>query len=134
MSRPLKGPVPLATVLAVRVPHSVAADWRSAAAERGLGMSDWLRESIDPDAVRVTGKAQTKPTKRRYSSADPALVAALNRAGNNINQVARVLNRQVLAGERVDVLRCLRVLTQLQQEVTVIAVPSSPDKRRAAWR
>lgn len=132
MSRPLKAAVPLATVLAVRVPVDVAADWRREAAERNLGMSDWLRQSINPDAVRVTGKSQSKATKRRYSRTDPALVVAINRVGNNINQVARVLNRQVLAGERVDVLRCLRVLVQLQEDVTAIAIPSGPDKRRVA--
>ena len=129
MSRPLKGAVPLATVLAVRVPHAVAADWRSAAAERGLGMSDWLRQSIDPSAVRVTGKSPAKATKRRYSPADPTLVAAVNRVGNTVNQVARVLNRQVLTGERVDVLRCLQVLVQIQQDMTAIAM-SVPNKRQ----
>lgn len=129
MSRPLKGAVPLATVLAVRVPQSVAADWRSAAAERNLGMSDWLRQSIDPNAVRITGNARVKATKRRYSPADPALIAAINRFGNVANQLARVLNRQVLAGERVDVLQCLRVLVQIQQDMTVFAIPSVPDKR-----
>ena len=126
MSRPLKLAVPLVTVLAVRVPQAVAAGWRSAAAVRGLGMSDWLRQSIDPDSVQVTGKARSKATKRRYSPADPALVVAVNRVGNNINQMARVLNRQALTGERVDLLRCLRVLAEIERQVTVIAIPSTP--------
>ena len=132
MSRPLKTAVPLAAVLAVRVPLAVAAEWRRAAAARGLGLSDWLRQAIDPDAVRITGKARLKAAKRRYSPADPAMVIAVNRVGNNINQIARSLNRQALTSERVDLLRCLRVLSEVQHEVAALAVPSTQDKRQAA--
>lgn len=127
MSRPWKTSVPLAAVLGVRVPVEVADRWRVAAQQRELSMSDWLRQSIDSDAVRVVGRPRGAISgRRRLSKSDPALLLAISRIGSNLNQIAHVLNVNALAGQRIDTARCLQVLLTVQSSVQRLAlVPPS---------
>ncbi|MFK7882160.1 plasmid mobilization protein [Roseobacter sp.] len=65
---------------------------RQSAKDRDLSMSAFLRQL-------ATG---TEPKRRRkLPCVDPALVLAVSRYGGNLNQIARWLNRAMLAG-RVD--------------------------------
>ena len=123
MSRPLKSAVPLAAVLGVRVPVEVAKRWREQAAGRSLSISDWLRQAIEPDSVRVTGRiGGSTMTRRKFSAADPALLRAISRLGNNLNQIARALNDASLRAERVDALRCLQALREIQRQLAALAL------------
>ena len=123
MSRPLKSTVRLAAVLGVRVPVDVAKRWREHAAGRSLSISDWLRQAIEPDSVRVIGRiGAPKMARRKFSAADPALLLAISRLGNNLNQIARALNEASMQAQRVDTLRCLQVLVEIQRELVVLAL------------
>ena len=124
---PAKAKQPLLTkVVSARVPAEVADAWRAAAGAVGLAMSDWLRQAVDRDAVRVVDYRRPAP-RRRFSLVDPALLAAIARVGNNLNQTAHVIHRDALIGQRVDALRCLNVLAEIQREISAIALVRSKD-------
>ena len=89
-------------------------------------MSDWLRQSVRPGEVRVTDYRRPQP-RRRFSQADPSLLLAVARLGNNCNQLAHVLNTHALLAERIDTLRCLHVLREIQVSLAVLAKVPVPE-------
>lgn len=90
-------------------------------------MSDWLRQAVDPDAVPVVDYRRPQP-RRRFSRVDPALLLAVARLGNNANQLSRVIHTNALRSDRIDALRCLRVLQEIQSELAVLAkVPAAAE-------
>ena len=124
---PAKSKQPLLTkVVSARVPAEIADAWRAAAGAAGLAMSDWLRQSVDDGAVRVVDYRRPAP-RRRFAPVDPTLLAAIGRAGNNLNQTARAIHRDALFGQRVDALRCLKVLAEIQCELSAIAQVRAKD-------
>ncbi len=88
-------------------------------------MSDWLRQAVGPGAVQVTDYRRPQP-RRRFSQVDPSLLLAIARLGNNCNQIAHVLNAHALRAERVDTLRCLHVLREIQREISALAKAPAP--------
>ena len=123
---PMKLPS-LTVVVSARLPAALAAEWRTSAAQSGLLMSDWLRQVVDRDAVRIVDYRQPRP-RRRFSPVDPALLLAVARVGNNCNQLAHAIHTNALRSERIDALRCLHVLAEIQSELAVLArVPVSAE-------
>lgn len=84
--------------LAFRVPKEVAEAWKRAAAASGLSLSDWIRQQVGtPEAsAPVTGKgdpcAGRRRSQRPWHPAEARIAHQVARIGNNLNQVARVLN------------------------------------------
>ncbi|MEP7295242.1 MAG: hypothetical protein ABI702_03575 [Burkholderiales bacterium] len=109
----------LTVVVSARIPESVAQEWRAAAADSGLPMSDWLRQSVHLNAVPVIDYRPPKP-RRRFSPADTALLHAVARVGNNLNQLAKLMQDLALRAQRIDTLRCLRVLVEIQLELASV--------------
>lgn len=111
MGRKRTGTELLSKPLAVRVPEATATTWRSAAAESGLSLADWLRQVVDP-SVRLVGRPtpRTRPKLTKPIAADPALLAAVAKAGNNLNQVARWANTHKSAADAAQVLIALAAI------------------------
>lgn len=127
----LMKPPRLTAVVSARLPAAVAAEWRAAAAGSGLVMSDWLRQVVDRDSVRVVDYRRPRP-RRRFSPVDPTLLLAVARIGNNVNQIARLMNEHSLGAQRIDALRCLRVLVEIQRELASVAHAHVPPKGQRA--
>lgn len=125
MSKPRKPPR-LTVVVSTRVPAPLAAGWRAAAAESNLPMSDWLRQTVERDAVRIVDYRHPRP-RRRFSPADPALLFAVARIGNNVNQIARLMHGHSLSAQRIDALRCLQVLVEIQRDLASVAQVRAKD-------
>lgn len=107
--------------ISLRLPVSVCQAWKDAAASAGLCLGDWVRTQIAVDGVdQVVSK---KPTprkvpdlaKRRFVPADPALINQVARLGNNLNQIARSINRSGL--EASDQFQLLEQLLLIQQQL-----------------
>lgn len=95
--------------------------WHEMAAARGVTLADLIRERLSSDAV---GRA---PRRRRAAvpeapAADPALLAALARVGNNVNQLARWVN--IYKG-RADAIRVLAVLAAIERSLRALAASAS---------
>lgn len=76
-------------MVTLRVSQQTRAEWQARARAAGLPLGDWLRTHISDQGGR-----RTLPRRRPPLPADPALLAALARIGNNLNQLARAANRQ----------------------------------------
>lgn len=91
-----------AATVRLRLKPAEQADWQAQAEAEDLTLSDLIRKRMG--SARPTG-IEPKRQRRTGRKADPALLAALGRVGNNLNQVAKWANtyktdadaRQVLA-------------------------------------
>ena len=124
MARPRKTPTPLDTVISARVPRDVADRWKGAAVEVNLGFSDWLRQAVDGDRVRLSWKPtpQVRPKAAiAPSGADPVLLRQLSAIGANLNQIARALNTRCAAGQDFSVVELLVVLRVIERHLQTVA-------------
>lgn len=96
---------PLSETFVFRCTASEKAQLRAKAEAAGLPAATLLRE-----ALGLTEARRRKPIPR----IDPALVLAVGRIGGNLNQIARWLNRAMLAG-RTD----LNALTVARRLLTI---------------
>ena len=110
MARPRKTGVTLDKMIGVRIDRTTLAAWTALARASGLTLGEWARAMIQ-------GNQQSLPVLRRAPppAADPKLLAAVGRCGNNLNQLARAANRSGVRGEQlrallaclIDIERCL---------------------------
>ncbi|MDN6337243.1 MAG: MobC family plasmid mobilization relaxosome protein [Halomonas sp.] len=75
----------------LRLPEDTATVWRQRADAADMSLSDWLRSTVDGEAARKTGLRRQR-RRLKTLTADPELLRQLAAIGNNVNQVARVLN------------------------------------------
>ncbi|RWR04528.1 MobC family plasmid mobilization relaxosome protein [Sinirhodobacter populi] len=78
-----------------------------------------LRETLG-----LTDTRRRKPVPK----ADPALIRELSRIGGNLNQIARVLNRNALAGgvEGFDAVRVAQALVGIERQLGLLLVEARP--------
>ncbi len=107
---------PLTETFVFRCTASEKAQLRAKAEAAGLPASTLLRE-----ALGLTEARRRKPIPR----VDPALVLTVGRIGGNLNQIARWLNRAMLAG-RVDLdsLTVARRLLTIERQLAQIVEAS----------
>ena len=131
MGRNRKGIDVLDTPLAMRVPSSVAIEWRAAAKAANLSLADWLRQAVEPESVRVTGR----PTPRRRSKLSASFMSApdfifgLARVGNNLNQLARWAN---IYKSKTDTIQILVALNSIERQLATLSVNEIDTSQK--WR
>ena len=84
-----KNQVPLDQMITLRVTARTRADWKRRAQASGLPLGDWIREQVSSRTGR-----RILPRRKPPPAVDPALLTAIARYGNNLNQLARAANRQ----------------------------------------
>ena len=92
---------PLDRMVTLRVDSVTRDEWQGQARAAGLPLGDWLRVQVSSG----TG-VRALPRRKPPPLADPKLLAAMSRIGNNLNQIARAANRQQWPGE-IDLLHRL---------------------------
>lgn len=85
--------------------------WQSAAAAAGVTLADLIRQRMG-DAAQAHRQPTTRKRRMKAPAADPALLAAIARAGNNLNQIARWANSHKSAAEAVQVIAALVSIDQ----------------------
>lgn len=117
--------------LPVRLPASTVERLRAQAEEHGCSVSDVLRAHLTLEDAKPLGKP--KPRKRSpkklgaISEIDPTLVREIASIGNNINQIARVINKGVLNGSTIDSIKLLVALQAIDQRITEAMRGSNAD-------
>ena len=84
-----KNQEPLDQMITLRVTARTRADWKRRAQASGLPLGDWIREQVSSRTGR-----RMMPRRKPPPAVDPALLTAIARYGNNLNQLARAANRQ----------------------------------------
>lgn len=91
-------------LLTIKVSSAERADWQQQATAAGMTLSDLIRARMSsPTVCRA-------PRRQRRLVADPALLAAIARAGNNLNQIARWSNTYKSAADAAQVLIALAAI------------------------
>ncbi len=93
-----------AATVRLRLKPTEQADWQAQAEAEGITLSDLIRKRMG--SARPTG-IEPKRQRRLGRKADPALLAALGRVGNNLNQVAKWANTYKTDAEARQVLEAL---------------------------
>lgn len=106
------------TKISARLPASLASSLLAEAENLNLTLSDVLRLKLsDADRSIVVTERKEQKIRREYTPADPDLLRQIAIIGNNLNQIARTLNKAKLTGTPVDLIQNLSVLTAIEQEL-----------------
>jgi len=87
-------------IINFRLPSKVKEKWKKNASEKNMCLGDYIRTCVsnaNDDDEDIDDIIRKKPTPKKAPAvdrekADPALIQAVARCGNNINQIARSIN------------------------------------------
>lgn len=103
-------------VLRVRCSEEELAAWRCKALAQERSLSDYARQLLSAEPMR---------RRARPPEVDPVLLAAVGRAGNNLNQIARALNVDRKAGRALDLITVPTLLMSLDRLLADIVAEHS---------
>lgn len=109
--------------LSARLPGDIVERLRREAKEQGVTLSDVLRSYLSLAEAKPLGKPVPRRRPKKLgvvSGVDPALLRQLASIGNNLNQLARATNADLLAGTPVESTQILVNLLAIEQEITRI--------------
>ena len=114
-----------------RVTESTYKTYRSAALAKNQGLADWIRSNL-PDPQPLTNRPSPGTYKHRTRiSADPELLRQLAAMGNNLNQIARAINRgQLGEASPVERTRLLLVLGKIKDRLGVVRDQHIEDNKK----
>lgn len=92
--------------LHVKCSHAERERWLAKARSHGFSLSDYLREFLE-----VSRSSRRRPPP----PVDPTLIAQIARAGNNLNQIAKVANAALRRGDEIDTIAVLAELVDIDR-------------------
>ena len=114
--------------ISARLPASSASSLLAEADNLNLTLSDVLRLKLsDADRSIIVTERKVQKVRREYTQADPDLLRQIAIIGNNLNQIARTLNKAKLTGTPVDLIKNIAVLTAIEQELNKFLPANSPN-------
>lgn len=96
-------------LLTIKISSGERSAWQQQAAAVGLTLSDFVRN-------RMSSPIVCRAPRRQVAVADPALLAAIARAGNNLNQIARWSNTYKSSADAAQVLIALAAIERQLSE------------------
>lgn len=119
MSDPKKSaikPTSLSTRITVRVAQEDFDRYSAAAKWMGLSLSDFFRHSLNSEALTYRSTPRAKASKRKEQrKVNPELLRELNKMGNNLNQIAKALNKIQLIDGGVSGAELLHELVRIER-------------------
>ena len=103
-------------VLRVRCTDEERDSWLHKARAEGRTLSDYARHLLSSEPMR---------RRARPPEVDPKLLAAVGRAGNNLNQISRALNTDRKAGRAIDLIAIRTLLVALDRQLADIIAEHS---------
>lgn len=103
-------------VLRVRCSEGEHAAWLCKARAQERSLSDYARHVLSAEPMK---------RRARPPEADPVLLAAVGRAGNNLNQIARAMNSDHKAGRAIDLIAVRTLLMALDRQLAEIVAEHS---------
>lgn len=103
-------------VLRVRCTSDERDVWLRKARAQERSLSDFARHVLSSEPMQ---------RRARPPEVDPVLLAAVGRAGNNLNQIARALNVDRKAGRAIDLIAVWTLLMALDRQLSDIVAEHS---------
>lgn len=103
-------------VLRVRCTEEERFAWLRKARAQERSLSDYARHLLSGEPMQ---------RRARPPEVDPVLLAAVGRAGNNLNQIARAINTDRKAGRAIDLIAVRTLLMTLDRQLAEIVVEHS---------
>ena len=103
-------------VLRVRCSEEERAAWLRKARAQERSLSDYARHVLSAEPMR---------RRARPPEVDPVLLAAVGRAGNNLNQIARTMNTDRKAGRAINLIAVRTLLMALDRQLAEIVAEHS---------
>lgn len=103
-------------ILRVRCTEDERADWLRKARAEERPLSEYTRRVLSSEPMR---------RRARPPEVDPMLLAAVARAGNNLNQIARAMNTDRKAGRAIDLIAVRTLLMTLDRQLDGIVTEHS---------
>jgi len=103
-------------VLRVRCSENERAAWLQKARSEERSLSEYARQVLSDEPMR---------RRARPPEVDPLLIAAVGRAGNNLNQIARALNVDRKAGRAIDLIAVRTLLMTLDRQLADVVLEHS---------
>lgn len=103
-------------VLRVRCTDDERSAWLRKARAQERSLSDYARHVLSAEPMQ---------RRARPPQVDPTLLAAVGRAGNNLNQVARAMNSDRKVGRAIDLLAVRTLLMALDRQLAEIVAEHS---------
>lgn len=89
--------------------------WQKLAEDAGLSLADLIRQRLDQPVLQLP---KSEKIQRFTIEADPHLILQFSRVGNNLNQLARAVNKAGL--EPQDITTVLTFLSKISADITAI--------------
>ena len=99
-------------LVTVRVDSDTLNAWRTQAKSDDISLGELIRERMS------LGSTRRRSRRREPPAADPKMLAAVGRVGNNLNQIARAANRQHWPDELALLERLISIERALDSLVT----------------
>ncbi len=99
--------------LHVKLTEEERLNWQAQAAFGGVTLADLIRRRMGKAAESKRDPIQPRRRRMPAPSADPALIFAFAKIGNNLNQLARWANTHKSAADAVQVLTALATIETL---------------------
>ncbi|WP_303704502.1 plasmid mobilization protein [Celeribacter baekdonensis] len=103
-------------VLRVRCTEEERSAWLRKARAQERSLSDFVRHVLSSEPMQ----RRTLPPE-----VDPVLLAAVGRAGNNLNQIARAMNTDRKAGRAIDLVAVRTLLIAIDRQLAEIVTEHS---------
>lgn len=102
-----------------RLPASLVVRFQAMAKEQGVTVSDVLRAHLTPEESKPLGKPvpRKRPPLAKVSGTDPKLMRQIAGIGNNLNQLAKLVNSSNLSANPVAVMEILIRLRSMEQSL-----------------
>ena len=119
--------------LRLRVPASLFEAITAEAMAAGRTTSDVVRARLQLSEATALGppRSRKRPAKQlgQVSGADPALEREINILGSNLNQLARAVNTQAIAGTPMQAVEVLARLIDIERQAAqrAAALPQKPE-------
>ena len=91
---------------------------KNLAVEKKVTIAQFIREKLELTLdEKDTRKIYTETQKKVYKSSDPKLLFELNKIGNNLNQIAKVINQKKDDINSIDILQSL---VNIEQQIKTL--------------
>ena len=99
MARPLKENAGLTVVFSFRTTEEVAEKWKNKVGASGYSRSEFFRHAVEENKTVVSPSKTPRIVRPKKTQDEQRIVFLLAQLGNNVNQIAHVLNTAKVAGK-----------------------------------